>query len=129
MAAREFEKWSLVREGQTTGKTGLYPLSYLGIYPPQVFITRSADALYYMSQDDRFYLGREGPPNSILHIPGRPSSKVSGRGEGPPHPITHIPGRPSVAGLAKGEGSPFKITHLEGFREWLVNEAAMPPGA
>jgi hypothetical protein len=86
----KFREW-LISE-TTAGKTDLYPLGYggIGLYPPQDYLTHSADAILYVTMDDRIYKGIEGAPFSILHIPGRPSSKINGQGEGPPFPIWQI---------------------------------------
>jgi hypothetical protein len=59
---------------RNAGKTGLYPLGYDGIgnYPPADIITSAADAIYYLSIDDRFASWWEGSPFDISHIPGKP---------------------------------------------------------
>ena len=79
-------------EGATSGKTGLYPLSYggIGLYPPQTYLPPSADGLYYLTQDERIYKGNEGPPHDITHIPGKPSAKGPTAGEGKPWTIKHL---------------------------------------
>lgn len=51
-------------------KAGLYPLGYggIGLYPAVDNITHAADALYYLSIEDRKYKGQDGPPFTILHL-------------------------------------------------------------
>ena len=91
-----FKDFIALKEGTTVGaKTLLYPLGYggIGLYPLQHFMPYSADALIYISQDDRLYHNGEGPPNSITHIPGRPSwpaTKNPNNGDGEPFSIKHI---------------------------------------
>jgi hypothetical protein len=70
-----FDQFLDLQEGhRNAGKTGLYPLGYDGIgnYPPADIMTSAADALYYLSIDDRFSSWWEGSPFSISHIPGKP---------------------------------------------------------
>jgi hypothetical protein len=51
-------------------KTGLYPWGYdgIGLFPPAYFIPSAADAIYYISIDDRILKHHEGPPFDITHI-------------------------------------------------------------
>src|ERR1017187_7150886 len=99
----EFKNWLLLEKGATTGKTGLYPAGYGGaigdgkgdLLPPAAFMSRSADALYYLSIDDRFYIGKENKPFSIKHLPSNFGSTTKHPpGENWPFPISHIKGRP-----------------------------------
>lgn len=74
-----FKEW-LYSEGSNPGaKTGLYPLGYggIGLYPPNWYPTRSADAIFYFSNDERIYKGIEGPPFDISKIPGKPPTKMN----------------------------------------------------
>jgi hypothetical protein len=91
-----FKEW-LFSEGSNPGsKTGLYPLGYggIGLYPPPWYPTRSADAIYYLSIDERIYKGRDGGDFDITHL--KPTSKTKmNRGENGTWDITHLKGRPS----------------------------------
>lgn len=70
---------------RTGGKTGLYPLGYAGIgnYPMAYMINTAADALTYMSADDRISSNLEGAPFDITHMKPGPTppkeSKLSGK--------------------------------------------------
>jgi hypothetical protein len=92
---------------RNAGKTGLYPLGYDGIgnYPPADIITSSADAIYYLSVDDRFASWWEGSPFDISHIPGKP---VEPKEHGMPGILkppreSKMPGKPTKP---KGHGMP-----------------------
>lgn len=91
-----FKEW-LVQEGSNPGaKTGLYPLGYggIGLYPPSWYPTRSADAIYYLSIDERVYKGKEGGKFDISHL--RPKSdETMNKGEKGVWNISHLKGRPS----------------------------------
>jgi hypothetical protein len=65
-----FEYLSIINEGKTSGKTGLYPLGYGGIgnYPPEYAIPGSADAIYYISADERLQHVWEKEPFKIDHL-------------------------------------------------------------
>lgn len=69
-----YEYLSVINEGKTFGKTGLYPLGYQGIgqYPPAYLIPQSADAIYYISADDRLQHYWEKSPFKIDHIKPSP---------------------------------------------------------
>lgn len=76
----KFKKWLNLKEGSNPGaKTGLYPLGYggIGLYPPGWYPTRSADAIYYFSKDQRIYKGIEGPPFDITKIEGNPPTSLN----------------------------------------------------
>ena len=118
---RKFGKWledKLVTEGSNPGsKTGLYPLGYggIGLYPPSWYPTRSADAIFYLSLDDRIYNAKEG---KLKDLPGEVPKKMN-RGEDGIWDITHLPGKPSHPSqknyAAKyGDGEPWSIKHLKG---------------
>ena len=140
-----FKEW-LVSEGTNPGaKTGLYPLGYggIGLYPPQWYPTRSADAIFYMSIDDRIHSAKDhrlkGLPGSvpkkmesgdggawnISHLDGKPSHPVGKDyaakiGEKGIWDITHLPGGKANPAFSKdfpakiGEGKPWSIKHLKG---------------
>lgn len=78
---KKFKEWieikhpEFINEGSNPGsKTGLYALGYggVGLYPPQWYLTRSADAIYYLSQDERIYKAEEKGQFDISHIPAEP---------------------------------------------------------
>lgn len=65
-----FKKWlkeeeEKIVEGATAGKTLLYPCGYGGLclLPPAYFIPASADAILYISKDDRLWnnIGEKNP--------------------------------------------------------------------
>ena len=67
-----FKEWLQLDESSSRrpgNKTGLYPLGYngIGLYPLQDYLTHSADAITYMSMDDRLKCC-EGPPFDISHL-------------------------------------------------------------
>lgn len=64
----------LINEGETSGKTGLYPLGYGGIgnYPPAYMTPQSADAIYYISADERLQKVWEREPFKIDHLKPQP---------------------------------------------------------
>lgn len=91
-----FREW-LISEGSNPGsKTGLYPLGYggVGLYPPPWYLTRSADAIYYLSIDERIYKGKEGGKFSITHLPPN-SKKTMNSGEKGLWDISKLKGKPS----------------------------------
>jgi hypothetical protein len=73
-----FKEWLLISESASRpgNKTGLYPLGYggIGLYPLQDYLTHSADAITYISMDDRLNpKGHEGPPFDITHLKPAPT--------------------------------------------------------
>jgi len=114
-----FKEW-LIKEGSNPGsKTGLYPLGYGGIgnYPPSWYLTRSADAIYYLSVDERIYKSQDGGSFSIRHIPGKIDQRMNSGEEGTWN-ISHIKGRPSHKtqknyAAKNGEGEPWDISKLK----------------
>lgn len=113
-----FKEW-LVSEGSNPGaKTGLYPLGYggVGLYPPSWYPTRSADAIYYMSVDERIYKGKEGAPFKITHL--HPKSKETmNSGDSGTWDISRLKGRPSHKvgndyAAKGGDGGVWDITDL-----------------
>jgi hypothetical protein len=97
----------LLNEGKTAGKTGLYPLGYGGIgnYPPEYLIPQSADAIYYISADERLQKIWEKEPFKIDHLK--------------PVPLwTHKQGKSQfvaqTAKLPPGDVVPFKPLKLDG---------------
>lgn len=77
-----FKEW-LINEAQEGSKTGLYPLGYggVGLYPPQTYLTKSADAIYYFSIDERIYKGKESGEFDITHLLPKSKEKMNS-GEG-----------------------------------------------
>jgi hypothetical protein len=123
-----FRKWlersERISEGSNPGaKTGLYPLGYggVGLYPPSWYPTRSADAIFYMTIDERIYKGKEGGSFDITHIPGECGTEMNS-GEGGTWDISHIPGKPSHPpckdyAAKNGEDEPWSIRHIKGGRD------------
>lgn len=117
----DFRGWM---EGSNPGsKTGLYPLGYggIGLYPPSWYPTRSADAIFYLSVDDRIYKGKDGGQFDITHLPGKVSSSMN-RGEDGLWRISHLGGSPSHPSgdnfaAKNGDGEPWSIRHLKGNRD------------
>jgi len=66
--------WEKLNEGRTFGKTGLYPLNYQGVgqYPPAYLIPGSADAIFYISADERLQHIWEKEPFRIDHLKPHP---------------------------------------------------------
>lgn len=113
-----FKEW-LLQEGSNPGaKTGLYPLGYggVGLYPPAWYPTRSADAIYYLTMDERIYKGKEGGKFDITHL--LPNSKEDmNRGEGGVWSIRHLRGKPthktgSDYAANQGDAGIWNIRHL-----------------
>ena len=70
----EFKQWLITELKPTSGKTGLYALGYggIGLYPLQYLMPVAADAIHYVSIDDRLKLALkdgDGNPWSIHHLP------------------------------------------------------------
>lgn len=116
-----FKEWLLVEGSNAGAKTGLYPLGYggIGLYPPQWYLTRSADAIFYLSLDDRIYKGKDHP--RLKKLPG-PSEKKFDSGDGSMWDISHLKGKPSHPvgkdySAKAGEKGIWNITHLKGGKE------------
>lgn len=91
-----FKEW-LMSEGSNPGaKTGLYPLGYggIGLYPPQWYPTRSADAIFYMSIDERIYKGKDGGKFDITHLKPKSNEELNSGEEGL-WDISKLKGKPS----------------------------------
>jgi len=122
----DFRGWieKSVLEGTNPGaKTGLYPLGYggIGLYPPQWYPTRSADAIFYLSIDDRIYKSKDGGSFDITHLPGKVNNSLN-RGEDGVWNISHIGGsqsHPSGKNFAakNGDGEPWSIKHIKGGKD------------
>lgn len=113
MIEMSFKMW--LSEGKTSGKTPLYPMGYggIGLYPLQTYMPSSADALLYISLDDRLWSNGDGPPWDIRHIPGHRQYKNPNSGTKEPFKITHIPGPEPVRHNGVGDGKPFSISHVK----------------
>lgn len=91
-----FKEW-LLKEGSNPGaKTGLYPLGYggIGLYPTAWYPTRSADAIYYLSIDERIYKSKDGGQFSISHLHPKAPNKMN-KGENGTWNISHLKGKPT----------------------------------
>jgi hypothetical protein len=93
-----FDEFVLLKEGnsRTALKSLLYPLSYggLGNYPPAHYLPQAADAILYVSQDERLWCNGDGAPWDITHLPGHKQygDKIN-NGEGEPWNINVLPGK------------------------------------
>lgn len=134
-----FKEWLLSEASNPGSKTGLYPLGYggVGLYPPQWYLTRSADAIFYLSKDDRIYnfktkklvkfnQGEEGLWD-ISHIPGNEKKYSDDKkhgyaancGEGGIWNIKHLKSGSSYKKNKdlvpdEGEGGTWNIKHIPG---------------
>lgn len=97
-----FGDWLLLKESSSrrpASKSGLYPLGYGGIgnYPPSWWISAAADAMLYITQDERLFDNGIQGPWSIEHIPGDEQSDKwidnPHHGENAPFDIRKIPGK------------------------------------
>lgn len=112
-----FREW-LIKEGSNPGaKTGLYPLGYggVGLYPPQWYPTRSADAIFYFSMDERIYGSND---DRLMKLPGKAPESMNS-GEGGAWDISKLGGKTSHPtgkdyAAKMGEGGIWDITHLKG---------------
>ena len=89
----DFREWLIFEGSNPGGKTGLYPLGYggIGLYPAQWYATRTADAIFYMSIDDRIYNAKD---HKLKKLPGSVPEKMNS-GDGGAWDISHIGGEPS----------------------------------
>lgn len=94
-AQRDQEKQPLLAE-DFRSKTPLYPMGYggIGLYPLSWFMPYSADAVLYITQDERLYCNGDKSPFDISHIPGHKQygDKVN-NGDGHPWNIKDMPGK------------------------------------
>lgn len=104
-----FVEYVLLKEEdrRTGAKTGLYPLGYggIGLYPDSDYMTHSADAILYVTQDRRLYHNGDNHPFDITHIAGHKQwgDKINS-GERDPFPIHQLPGKPvPPKNILKGE--------------------------
>jgi hypothetical protein len=114
-----FKDYLINEERRTASKTGLYPMGYggIGLYPPQDWLTYSADAVLYITQyitqDERLYSNGDKAPFDITHLPGHKQWADPNRGTKEPFDIRHIPGpEPYKNFNTCGENEPFSIKHL-----------------
>lgn len=88
-----FKNYLINEERRTAAKTGLYPMGYggIGLYPPQDWMPYSADAVLYVTQDERLYNNGDKAPFDITHLPGhKQCGDRCNRGENKPFLIKHI---------------------------------------
>jgi hypothetical protein len=136
-----FKEWFLNEASNPGSKTGLYPVGYggIGLYPPQWYLTRSADAIFYISNDDRIYNFKthkmvnkylnsgDGGLWSIKNLLGPTDSNkkinkdgmAMNNGEGGMFNINHIKGKPTYTKNKEfvpdeGEGGMWSIKHIKG---------------
>lgn len=128
-----FSDYVMLRE-DFRSKTPLYPLGYggIGLYPTQYFIPYSADAVLYITQDERLYTNGDGPPHDIRHLPGHKQyGDKCNNGEGEPFAIKDVPGRceePEVK-MPPGKVIPYRgFLRLNGaLRALIPRNNKMPP--
>jgi hypothetical protein len=115
-----FREWLMNERSNPGAKTGLYPLGYggIGLYPPQWYVTRSADAIFYLSIDDRIYSASD---KKLKKLPGEVPESLK-RGDGGVWNISHLDGKPSHPigkdyAAKAGEKEIWDITHLKGGKE------------
>lgn len=110
-----FKHYLLTEERRTAAKTGLYPMGYggIGLYPPQDWMPYSADAVLYLTQDERLYKNGDNAPNSITHLPGHKHWDNPNNGTKEPFSIQHIKGpEPHKNFNTCGENKPFSIKNI-----------------
>lgn len=129
-----FKEWLLNERSNTSGKTGLYPLGYggIGLFPPQWYLTRSADAIFYLSIDDRIYKSKDKGSFDISHLPGNSNTSLN-KGENGLWDISHLKGKPSHKtckdyAAKNGEGEPWKINHIKGDVTYKKSKEFIPDG-
>jgi hypothetical protein len=93
-----FNDYLLLREGNTRTalKSLLYPLGYggLGNYPPAHYIPQAADAVLYISKDDRLWCNGDHSPWNITHLPGHKQyGDTINNGDSEPWNIKDMPGK------------------------------------
>ena len=129
-----FKNWlksqeKIVYEGaaRTATKTILYPLGYggLGLYPPSWYIPYSADAILYITKDERLFKNGDGPPNDIRHLPGHKKYKNPNSHDNPPFDLRNLPGDLGWKKYNKaGDKSPFDISKLTGSKDYKFYDKA-----
>lgn len=127
-----FREW-LLKEGSNPGsKTGLYPLGYggIGLYPPSWYPTRSADAIFYLSIDERIYKSDDGGKFNIRHIPGDTNTKLNSGDDGLWN-IKHLSGKPSHIpqknyAATSGEKKLWDISKIKGKPSYTKNKEFVP---
>lgn len=114
-----FLEWLSLNESSAArpaSKSGLYPLGYGGIgnYPAAHWLPAAADAILYVTMDDRLFDNGVSAPWSIEHLPGPTPEANPNSGTGGLFSIDHIPGpKPYLNFNKAGEGAPFSIQHLK----------------
>jgi len=129
-----FKDWLISEGSNPGGKTGLYPLGYggIGLYPPQWYLTRSADAIFYLSVDERIYNSTDKTSFDITHIPGESNTKLNS-GESGLWSIRGIGGESTSPKINKdgfsakyGEGKPWSIKKIPGKPSYTKNKDFVP---
>jgi hypothetical protein len=88
----------------------------IGLYPYADYLTHAADAIYYLTKDERLYHNGDAGPFDITHLPGHKQygDKVN-NGDHAPFDITHIPGHKQYGDkVNNGDKEPFDISHVPG---------------
>lgn len=111
-----FKDFLITEERRTAAKTGLYPMGYggIGLYPAADWLPQAADALLYLSMDERLYKNGDAAPFSITHLPGPKPPKNPNSGVKKPFSIEKLWGpNPDKRFNDAGESEPFSIKHLK----------------
>jgi len=121
-----------LNEGATSGKTGLYPLGYQGVgqYPPEYMLPASADAIYYISADERLQKCWEKEPFKIDHLKPmpiwtKPQGKklfVATKSKMPPGTVIPFKGLPKDP-----SEKPYKITKHNKQKCMVSEPKCLPP--
>ena len=131
-----FGRFLDLKEGnsRTAAKTLLYPMGYggLGLYPPLHFFPVAADAVLYISKDERLFCNGDGPPWDIRHIPGHKQyGDGINNGESEPWNIKKVPGEAKEPKYRTppGEVVPYKgfVRLVQAVKCLKLKEPKMPP--
>lgn len=114
-----FNDYVILKEGSRapSSKTGLYPLGYGGIgnYPLADYLTHAADAIFYVSIDDRLYHNGDSAPFDISHLPGHKQyGDDVNNGDSKPFCLDNLPGHKTYCNPNNGEKQPFSIEKIPG---------------
>jgi hypothetical protein len=114
-----FEEFVVLKEGarNSSSKTGLYPLGYggIGLYPLSDYLTHAADAILYLTIDDRLYHNGDKAPFDITHLPGDEGyGDKCNNGDKAPFDITKLCGPKHYKNPNSGDRAPYSIEKVPG---------------
>ena len=114
-------------EMRTAGKTVLYPLGYggIGLYPDAAMMSRSADAVLYLTSDKRLYNNGDSAPFSLKSLPGHQQygDKIN-NGEKKPFSIESVPEKQPKPSYKIPEG---KVKSFKDFMKLVTNPDEVAP--